>query len=224
MEKKAILAGASGAIGSSLLQQLLSNTSYKEVLVLVRKELDVKNPKLKQIVLDFDKLDDYASQITGDVVFCCLGTTKSETPNKDLYRKIDYQYPLDIAWLAQANGAKSYHLVSAMGANIDSSMFYNRTKGITEQDLKTVPFENICIYQPSLLNGNRSKKRLAEGILNVIMLVVNPFLFGPMRKYRSIKVENVAKAMVINSLQDHKGVFTYESDQIQEISNHKLPI
>lgn len=220
MEKKAILAGASGSIGTSLLQQLLTDANYSEVLVIARQKLTVDHPKLKQLIVNFDQLKDHAAEITGTTVFCCLGTTKSQTPDEVQYRKIDYQYPLDMAWIAHKNGAESYHLVSAMGANIDSSIFYNKTKGETEQDLKTVPFRSIHVYRPSLLKGQRTKKRFLEGLMNIIMLVINPLLIGGLKKYRSIKVEDVAKAMLRQSLEDRKGYFIYESDRIQELSNN----
>lgn len=219
MERKAIIIGASGSIGTSLLQQLLADVNYSEVLVLARRKLSLDHPKLKQIVLNFDHLADHAAQIKGDVVFCCMGTTKGQTPDEQQYRKIDYQYPLDVAWMAYTNGAQSYHFVSSMGANIDSSIFYSRTKGEAEQDLKTVPFKNIHIYRPSLLDGERTKKRLAETIMNAIMHFINPLLIGKMKKYRSIKVDNVARAMLRQSLDDKRGIFIHESDQIQELSN-----
>lgn len=219
MKKKAILAGASGAIGSSLLQQLLSSSDYSEVLVLARKNLDIKHPKLTQLVLDFSTLSDHAAQITGNVVFCCLGTTKSQTPDQAQYRKIDYQYPLDLASIALSNGADSYHLVSSIGANQDSSVFYTKTKGEVERDLKAIAYKNIHIYQPSMLVADRGGKRAAEGIGKIIMQLVNPFLFGSLKKYRSIKVEVVAKAMVKESLVDKPGIFVHESDQIQEIGS-----
>lgn len=218
MEKKAILIGASGSIGSSLLQQLLADTNYSEVLVLARRKLDAEHPKLKQITVDFDKLKDYSADIKGDAVFCCMGTTKAQTPDEVQYRKIDYQYPLDVAWIAHTNGAESYHLVSSIGANIDSPTFYIKTKGQVEQDLKMVPFKNIHIYRPSLLDGERNQKRFVEKAMNVLMYIINPLLFGNWKKYRSIKVGNVAKAMLNQSLNDKKGVFVHESDEIQKLS------
>jgi len=217
MGKKAIIAGASGAIGNSLLKQLLTNEVYTEILVLVRKDLGIQHPKLQQLVLNFEDISKYAAQITGDVVFCCLGTTKSQTPDEAEYKKIDYQYPLDIAWIAQTNGARSYHLISAIGADKNSSTFYIRTKGEVERDLKAVPFESIHIYRPSLLDGERTQQRTLEKISNVIMRVINPLLFGSLKKYRSIKVSTVARAMIINSMNENRGVFVYESDLVQEI-------
>jgi uncharacterized protein YbjT (DUF2867 family) len=216
MGKKAIIAGASGSIGNSLVKQLLTNETYTEVLVLVRRDLGIKHPKLQQLVLNFEEINNYAAQITGDVVFCCLGTTKSQTPDQGEYRKIDYQYPLDIAWIAQTNGARSYHLISAIGADKNSSTFYIRTKGEVERDLKAVPFESIHIYRPSLLDGERKQHRILEKISNVVMRVINPLLFGGLKKYRSIRVSTVARAMILNSMEEKKGVFVYESDRIQE--------
>lgn len=221
MGKKAILAGASGSIGSSLLQQLLNGEDYSEVLVLVRKDLGFQHPKLKQLVLDFDQISHYSAEITGDAVFCCLGTTKKQTPDQVTYKKIDYQYPVDIAWIAQTNGATSYHLVSSIGANKDSSAFYIKTKGETERDIKAVPFKSIHIYRPSLLNGKRKDKRVLERIINSVMYFINPILAGSLKKYRSIKVETVARAMLRQSLSEERDVFIYESDQIQELGKEK---
>lgn len=219
MEKKAVLLGASGLIGESLLEQLLSDIHYKEVLAVGRKKLERQHPKLKQLVVDFDKLNDYASEIHGDVIFCCLGTTKSKTPDQVQYKKIDYQYPLNAAAIAQINGIEQYHLVSALGANPSSSIFYTKTKGEVERDLKALPFKSIHIYQPSLLVGERKENRNMEGMMTIVMQVLNPLLFSGLRKYRSIKIEKVARAMLKKSLEDATGTFVYPSDKIEEISN-----
>ncbi|WP_432714824.1 NAD(P)H-binding protein [Pedobacter sp.] len=218
MEKKAILLGASGLIGSALLQQLLLNDNYTQVLVVVRKTLNIQHPKLKQLQVDFDHLDQYAAEIRGDVVFCCLGTTKQKTPDREQYKKIDYKYPLDAGWIAYTNGATQYHLVSALGANPKSGIFYSRTKGEVERDLKTIPFQAIYIYRPSLLDGHRTEHRFAEKLMINLMRFLNPVLVGPLKKYRSIRIETVAAAMVKKSLQEEKGIFTYPSDQIVNIS------
>jgi len=220
MSKKAILLGASGLIGNSLLAQLLDNPSYSEVLAIGRKKLNIEHPKLKELIVDFDHIDQYAAGITGDVVFCCLGTTNSKTPDKVQYKKIDYWYPLDIGSIAQNNGATAYHLVSSMGADINSSLFYPKTKGEVERDLKAIPFKSIYIYRPSLLDGNRKEKRNAERIMIGVMRLLNPILIGGLKKYRSIKIETVASAMLKESLTDKKGVFIYPSDQIQALGQH----
>lgn len=215
---EAIIAGATGLIGNSLLHQLLEHPDYTRVTAIVRNEIYLQHPKFRQIVVDFDRLENHQEHIKGDVVFCALGTTKSKTPDKDQYRKIDYQYPLDIAFIAQQNGASQYHLVSALGANQDSAIFYSKLKGEVERDLKTIPFKAIHIYRPSLLVGDRKEHRSGEGIMIGLMRVLNPLLIAGLKKYRSIKIEKVASAMLKQSLKPLTGIFTYDSDQIEELS------
>lgn len=217
MKKTAIIAGATGSVGTALVPLILEDPRYTAVVVLLRKELPLSHPKLRQVQIDFDRIKAYADHIRGDTVFCCLGTTAGQTPDRNEYRKIDFKYPLDLAWIAQENGARSYHLVSAMGANAKSGIFYNRTKGQLEAELKTIPFDNVHIYRPSLLDGKRKEYRFTETLLNKIMQVINPILIGSLRPYRSIKTECVAKAMLRYSLEKKSGIFIHQSDQIQQM-------
>ena len=218
MSKKAILIGATGLIGHNLLTKLLTNENYREVLVISRTALKINRPKLKVLVANFDELANYAPEINGDAVFCCLGTTVKQTPDLNQYRKIDYQYPLDVANMAFANGATAYHLVSSMGADVKSRLFYSRTKGEIERDLQKIPFPSIHIYRPSLLDGDREEKRSAENIFIGLMRLLNPILIGPLKKYRSIKIEKVADAMLIKGTANEIGVHIYESDEIAAIA------
>ncbi len=216
MKKKAILLGASGLIGGDLLDKLLNSEEYLQVLVVVRKALNNQHPKLKQLIVDFDQLQKYANEIVGDVVFCCLGTTKNKTPDKTQYRKIDCQYPVDVAWMAYTNGATAYHFVSSMGADPESRIFYSSVKGEAESALKTIPFKSLHLYRPSLLVGNRKEKRTGEELMIKIMHLINPLLIGPLKKYRSIKTETVATAMYNQSLAELHGIFVYLSDEINK--------
>ncbi len=104
---RAIIAGASGLIGGFLLDILLQQPEYDEVLILVRKELPLQHEKLRQLVIDFDKLDDYTGRLTGHALFCCLGSTRKKTPDISIYRKIDHDYPLQLAQIAVKNGVRS---------------------------------------------------------------------------------------------------------------------
>src|SRR4051812_46904264 len=117
MGKKAIVTGATGLIGSQLVEILLAADTYDEVLILARRKLDVSHPKLTQLVIDFDHIESHSSSITGDAVFSCLGTTRNKTPDVSTYYKIDHDYPLRLAKMAKANGIKQFHLVSSIGAN-----------------------------------------------------------------------------------------------------------
>ncbi|RYG00398.1 MAG: oxidoreductase [Chitinophagaceae bacterium] len=214
-----MLIGATGVIGADLLHKLLASESYTSVLAIARKPLEISNQKLKQLIINFDDLDKHQAEIIGDDVFCCLGTTAKQTPDKTIYRKIDYHYPLQIAKIALQHGAKSYHLVSAMGANPNSSIFYNKTKGEVERDLEKLNFDSIHIYRPSLLDGNRGEKRFAENTMNVIMRIINPLLVGSARKYRSIKIEKVASAMLKQASKNLKGNYVYLSDEIEKLGS-----
>ena len=218
MANKAIIAGSTGLIGSKLLQILLRETFYDEVLILVRKKIDIQHKKLTQLVVDFDQLDTYAQAITGHAIFCCLGSTKAKTPDLKVYRKIDHDYPLQLAQLAHKNGVKQYHLVSAIGANASSGNFYTKTKGETEDDITKVGIIATYIYRPSLLTGDRQEKRLMEKIAGGLAKVIDPLLIGSLEKYRSIPAETVAMAMYKQSTKNEVGVFVYPSNVIKQLS------
>jgi len=218
MANKAVIAGASGLVGSELLSILLEQTQYHEVLVLVRKELPVQHKKLVQLIVDFDNLDQHQQAITGHAIFCCLGSTKSKTPDLSLYRKIDHDYPVKLAGIALKNNVPHFHLVSAIGANSKSSNFYTRMKGETEDDVQAVGIRSLHIYQPSLLTGNRKEHRLTERIATGVMKIIDPLLLGGLKKYQSIAATTVAKAMFKQSLNQEEGVFIHPSDHIKQLA------
>lgn len=218
MNYKAVIAGASGLIGNLLLEQLLNHPVYNEVSVLVRKKLKVQHPKLKQVLVDFDRLADYQAEVNGHALFCCLGTTRSKTPDLKTYRKIDHDYPVHLANIAAKNSMPQYHFISSLGADANSFNFYTKLKGETENDLKKVVIPGIYIYQPSLLNGTRYEKRTAERFAIKLMKWVDPFLTGKLEKYKSIEAATVARAILNQSLKTNPGIFTYTSDQIKKLA------
>lgn len=215
MPNKAVIAGASGLIGSYLLDILLKEPFNDEVLVLVRKVLPIHDQKLVQLIIDFDKLDKHADAITGHALFCCLGSTKKKTPNLTVYRKIDYEYPLRLAQIAGQNGIKHYHLVSALGANSKSSNFYLKMKGEVEDAISQTGIKCLHIYEPSFLTGNRKEFRPLEKFMLPLMKVIDPLLIGRLKKYRSIPAQTVAMAMYKQSLKTEEGVFVHPSDKIK---------
>jgi hypothetical protein len=208
---KVILLGASGLIGSKLLTFLLANDNFEEITVFVRKELTIKNSKLKQQITDFKNLD-------ANVIFCCLGSTKSKTPDLANYRYIDYEIPLLFANSGLENSASQYHIITALGANPNSSNFYSKLKGEIERDLKALNYSSLYIYQPSFLEGDRTENRPLEKIMSPIMKVINFILIGPLKKFQSIAAEDVAKAMVNECIKNKRGIFVVESDKIKELA------
>lgn len=217
MAYKAIIVGASGLIGSNLVNILLEAPQYAEVLVLVRKELPVQHKKLIQLIIDFDELDKHADAINGHAVFSCLGTTKNQTPDEGQYRKIDYDYPLQLAQLAKQNGVEQFHVVTAIGANKNSSTFYLKLKGELEDELQKLSLKTLYIYQPSMLIGERERSLWLEKMATGIFKVIDPLLIGRLKKYRSIKGSTVAHAMFKKSLESATGTFIYTSDKIHTI-------
>ncbi|RYE30674.1 MAG: nucleoside-diphosphate sugar epimerase [Sphingobacteriaceae bacterium] len=218
MPHKVVLAGATGLVGNLLLQQFLQHPDFSEVLILVRKQLPIQHKKLKQLVINFDRLQDYASEINGHALFCCLGTTRKKTPDLNLYRKIDHDYPVELAKIGAKNSITQFHYISSIGANANSFAFYTKLKGETERDLKTVPIQSLHIYQPSFLTGNRAEKRFGERLGIKIFRLINLFLIGKLKKYRSISAADVAKAMLNQSLKESSGIFIYPSDQIKQLA------
>lgn len=218
MAYKAVLAGATGLIGSELLKILLAEAAYDQILVIARKSTGISDPKLRELIIDFNELDDYTAEITGHTIFCCLGTTRKKTPDKAVYRKIDHDYPVKLAQLGALNGVEQYHLVSAIGANSHSSSFYIRFKGETEEDIKQLGIKSVHIYQPSFITGDRKEFRLMEKLFVGLSFVLDPLLFGSLKKYRSIPAKTIAQAMFNQSIKNNEGIFTYPSDKIKELA------
>lgn len=218
MTNRAIVVGASGLIGSKLLTILLNKNGYDEVLSISRKKLKLTNSKLTQLIVDFDHLENYKGDLKGGVIFCCLGSTLKKTPDLNDYRKIDHDYPVELAKLALQNGVEQYHLVSSIGANARSSNFYTRMKGETEADIEAIGLKSLHIYQPSQLIGHRKTPRLKERVALVFMKIIGPLLLGKLKKYKAIPAETVARAMYKQSLKNEKGVFVYTSDKIKQLA------
>ncbi len=189
MKKKAIIFGATGFIGSYLLDELLNNSDYELVTVVIRKELNRSHPKLKILQGDYDRLPDMKENIIADDIFITLGTTKKNTPNQD-------DYPVLAAKIAKENGARSVFLVSAVGANVSSNLFYPRTKGEVERDIIALDLDHTHIFRPSMLMGTRKENRPLEKFIIKIWGIVNLLLIGKQLKhYRGIDGKDVAKAM-----------------------------
>lgn len=218
MPYSVILVGSSGLIGSNLLSELIQSEAISEILLLVRRSTDVSSSKVKELIVNFEKPNSYSIDIQADIIYSCLGTTKSETPNSSLYRQIDLEYPLNLAKLGQKNGVAQFHIISSLGADAGSSNSYLKLKGELEQGLKKLSMSSLHIYQPSFLIGERKKDRLADKIMKPVFRLIDPLLIGPLKKYRSIKAADVARVMLNQSIKDLKGTFTYPSIKIQELA------
>lgn len=216
MNKSALLLGASGLVGGHCLQLLLEDEAYAKVVVWVRKPLALPHPKLEQAVVDFARLESYAEQAKASDVFCCLGTTIKKAGSQAAFRLVDFTYPVEAAKIAAANGAEQFLIVSSLGANPESAVFYLRVKGEVEAALTPLPFRAVHIFRPSLLLGERQEVRPGEKFAEKAASFF-PFIFsGPLRKYRPIHARVVASAMVTIAKQNLAGVNIFESERIEE--------
>ena len=198
MQKNVLLIGASGLIGSELVQLLLRDDKIKSLKAFVRKPLDIKDQKLIEILVNFERLEDFKHEFQGDALFCCIGTTRKKTPDLAAYKAIDYGIALSAANLARSNQVPQVHLVSAIGAAVSSKIFYNRLKGEIEKDVLKLDFATTVIYQPAMLIGKRSESRPAEFIAQKLMPFFDVFLLGKAQKYHSIEAKKVAESMLAN--------------------------
>ncbi len=217
MSKNALVIGASGLIGRNLVFELLKSPSYKKVVVLSRKDLVIKHDKFDQHLIDFEFLDNYQHLMGVDDVFCCLGSTKAKTPDLNFYRKIDFDYPLQVAKLALGKGAKQFLLISAMGANKQSNLFYNKTKGEVEEAIAQLNYPSFQVFRPALLLGSRNEFRPVETVSQYLFRVLNPFFIGSLRAYKAVHGNVVAKAMLMVANKNFRGKNIWLNNQILDI-------
>ena len=215
--KTAIIFGSSGLIGNELFKTILLNNSYNKIKIFVRSIPEVNNPKVEIIKTDFSNLERFRDKMTGDDCFFCIGTTKKDTPDKDEYRRVEYNIPIEVAKITKANSVNSFFYVSSIGANPNASSNYLKNKGQVEEELKALNFSKLAIFRPSLLVGNRKSFRLGEVIFTPIMNTLTLFAFGSLKKYKPIKIENVVKAMLYISKNDSNEII-FESDELERIA------
>jgi uncharacterized protein YbjT (DUF2867 family) len=215
MAKIAIIAGSSGLVGSILLSKLLDDSRYSRVVSLVRNRSGLNDPKLHEIVVDFDDLKGFAHHIVGDDLFLCIGTTMAKAGSKEAFYKVDYTCNVELAKLAHHNGIQNLCLISSMGADAKSSIYYSKVKGQVEDAIISLQFDKTIIVRPSLLVGDRKEYRFGERVGIFLSKFVNPLMVGSLKKYRSIKAERVAKAMIDSINQNQNSLLVLESDKIQ---------
>ena len=214
--KTALLFGASGLVGSHVLNQLISNNNYSKIKLFVRSSINISDPKIEIIQTDFNNLENHREDIKGDDCFFCIGTTKKNSPDKNEYQRIELNIPKQVAQIAKSNNIKSYFFVSSGYANSKSSGDYLKYKGLVEEEILSLGFSKTGILRPSFILGNRKEFRLSEKIGIIIFKLLNPLFVGPLRKMRSIHSETIAIAMIklANENIDQK---IFESDQISDL-------
>ncbi len=211
-----ILAGATGLIGSSLLDMLLNNDEVGKVTVFTRRPLERSHAKLSEKQVDFETLSEKDFPKNVDATFCCLGTTMKTAGSRDAFVKVDYEYVVKLAVFSQRSGVAQFHVVSAKGANIDSKIFYNKVKGRMENELQKLgKIRSIYVYQPSMLLGNRAEFRFGETVGKIAM---KAFSFVIPKSYKAIHDAQVAYAMLHHALNPTKGVHKVDNAEMHRLA------
>jgi uncharacterized protein YbjT (DUF2867 family) len=212
----ATLVGATGLIGSYLLEELLNDPYFDAVRILIRRPIDITNEKLEKKIVDFNDSDSVLVALSNsDVVFCAIGTTQKKVKgDKEAYRKIDFDIPVKLARFCKMTGCEKFILVSSIGADNKSNRFYLQLKGEVEDAVKEIGLKSLHIMRPSLLLGDRKEFRLGEDFSKVFMTTLS---FVVPSKYKAIKAKDVAKAMAAIAKKDLEVVFVYEYKEIMEL-------
>ncbi|SIQ64838.1 NAD(P)H-binding protein [Maribacter ulvicola] len=222
MKKTAIILGASGLTGGLLLEKLISDDRYINIKLFSRSRIEGLPNKVHQYIGNLLELDQFKKEFTANEVYCCIGTTAKKTPDKRLYRAIDYGIPVAAAKLAKENGISTYIVVSAMGANKKSKVFYNKTKGEMEQDVVNQNIPATSILRPSLIGGEREEQRVLEKIGIIVFKVLQPLLIGPLKKYRLVDAGTIALAMIKLANKTGNSDVVVTSNEIEKIAKTNL--
>lgn len=218
MSKTAIILGASGLTGSHVLNLLLRDDNYSKIIAFVRTPLERKNEKIHEIQCDLLNLKDQEELFNADEVYVCIGSTNNKTPNKKLYRDIDFGIPAAAAELCVKNNINTIAVMSSLGADHKSTVFYPKTKGEMEQTILGLNIENTYLLRPSIIFGPRKEKRLGEDLGKILAKIISPIMLGPLKRYKGIHTNVIAKAMVNlcnNQNQSKQGII--ESEEILKL-------
>jgi len=212
--RTALVVGATGLVGRQLVRLLLDHPGYREVKVAARRALAAAQRKLTPLVADPLDPSGLGERLAAEDVFCALGTTRSKAGSKQAFRAVDFELVVAFARAAKEHGAKRFLLVSAMGADARSRVFYNRVKGEAEDALAGMGFEVLHVFRPSLLLGHRDERRLGEGLAQATFGRLARFMVGPLRKARPVPAEVVAKAMVNAAWRIERGVRIHRNEDL----------
>lgn len=207
MRKKALVLGATGLIGQQVVKQLLSDENYQQVTAVTRSSWPYEDPKLRVAKVDFEQLEQYDDIFKVDDIYCCLGTTMAKAGSKEAFYKVDHDYIVGAARQGLENGATQFLLISSMGADQDSSFFYNKVKGETEEDLKQSGYPQLHFFRPSFLDGDRSEQRMGETIGIAVTKFINRL--GILKTYQPVADSLVARAMRRAAAQNIPGLSTH---------------
>ncbi len=212
--RTALILGATGLVGGHVLRLLAADARWNRVITLGRRTMEPASATHIHHVIDFDEMDVHTEHFACDDMFCCLGTTIKQAGSKEAFRRVDFGFPVEAAYLAKAQGASQFLLVSSLGANAKSRIFYNGVKGEVERALTEVDFDSLAIFRPSLLAGDRAEHRIGENFGTLALALARPLLVGPFRKYRATPAHDLARVMIDVAGERAAGRTIFEADAI----------
>ena len=208
MHNKSIVLGSTGLIGKHLLTYL--GEKDLNVIAITRRSIKDIPKNASPMIIDFDEFLDQGHLPDCEHIYICLGTTIKKAGSQESFKKVDLDYCLGFARKARESGANTISLVTSVGANADSKNFYLKIKGKLENEIKAMGFDSVNIFQPGLLLGNRDEIRPLEFLGQYGSFLLNMFLFGSLKKYRSIQASKVANAMANSTNNNGINYFSYE--------------
>ena len=217
--RTAIVAGASGLVGEHVLRRLLAGGHYDHVVAFVRGPINLTHRKLEQRTIDYDRIGRMSAFPRADDVFCCLGTTIKRAGTPEAFRKVDVEYVTRLAEVSVRASATQFLLVSSVGADSHSSNFYLHCKGEAEDVVRTLPFKGVQIFRPSFLLGHRREKRSGEALGINVARAFSFAMVGPARRYRPIRADHVARAMVAVARESPPGIHVYEGGAMMNLAS-----
>lgn len=209
-----LLLGATGLVGRELLQLLLTDEATSRVIVIARRSTGVRHPKLDERILELSEMDRQIDAFAVDDIFCTLGTTIKQAGSQESFRFVDHDLPLQAARLGLAHGARHYLIVSSVGANSRSRVFYSRVKGEVEDELRAIGYPQVTIARPSLLVGERSEFRFGERLFARLGWLMPP-------SYKPITAHDVARALLALSREETPGTRVVESRELRQIATKR---
>ena len=220
--KTAVIVGATGLVGRELLNVILEHDYYAKILLIGRRSPEIKDNRLEELILDFNKLSEYADKISGHDYYCCIGTTMNQAKSKEAFFRVDFTFPLELARIAKQDPKfEKFHVVTSYGASPESSLFYNAVKGQLEEALKDLNLGTLHIYQPSLLLGYRPHFRIWEELAKLASSIFSFFIIGSRLRFWAIRGREVAEAMFYVTKSPETGLHVHKPLEMKKTAKKK---